>query len=123
MHAPSWLLLFWSGFAATLAAAIVGTALGCGAPRAWALTPRPRTGPAAFATTLFAGLLLYPALYGILFEIAARADIRTGLIAGALQAFVVFLLSRRSLGSAVSLRIASANLVYAVTLAFLYTTP
>lgn len=123
MHAPSWLLLFWSGFAATLAAAIVGTALGRGAPRAWALTPRPRTGPAAFGTTLFAGLVAYPALYGFLFEFGARAEIRTGLIAGSLHALIVFLLGRRLLGNAVSFRMASANLVYAVTLAFLYTTP
>jgi hypothetical protein len=123
MPVPAWFLLFWSGLAATCTAALVGSALGGRTPGAWALVPRHRSTAGAAAATLLAGLLIYPAIYGAIFEVVGDATALTGLMAGSLHAIAAFALARRSAPTRDSLRTAFQHLLYAVVVGFLYVTP
>jgi hypothetical protein len=122
MPSPSWILLSWSGFAATLAAALVGVAVGAGAPRAWSLAPRAPTTSSALRATVVTGLVAYPLLYGLVFELLGRADLLIGLMAGSLHAIIAFFLARPRAHPATAMRSAAAHLVYVTVLAFVYIT-
>jgi hypothetical protein len=123
MPSPSWLLLVWSGCAATFAAAVFATAIGGGRAHAWSLAPRPRSTSGAFGWNAVAGIALYPLLYGIAFELAGTSDVRSGLLAGFIHAAAMFAAARPRHDIHGATRVAAAHLVYAVVLAFLYVTP
>jgi hypothetical protein len=123
MPAPSWLLLAWSGFAATCVASLAGALVGGDEPHTWSFLPRSRSALAALLTTLAAGLIAYPLIYGAVFEHLARADARLGAILGLGHAVIalVFALPARAPRSAG--RVALMHALYGLTLAFLYVTP
>ena len=123
MIMPAWLLLIWSGLAAASAAALVAPALGGVPVAAWSLAPLPRSRAHGIAWSIAAGMFAYPLLYGIAFELLHRADIRIGLLLGAVHGAIMFLAARRASTTRAALRAASAHLVYAAVLAFLYVTP
>jgi hypothetical protein len=123
MPAPSWVLLTWSGFAATFAAAVFGNAVGGGAPRAWSLAPRARTRVDALRWSFLAGMLGFPILYSLVFELIGRSDILVGIIAGLIHAPVAFLAARPREDRASAWRAAGIHFVYVVVFAFLYITP
>jgi hypothetical protein len=123
MPAPSWLLLVWSGCAATCVAAAVGALVGGRAAAPWALYPRPARGARAFGASLLAGVIVYPAVYGLLFEAAGRADLRFGLILGAAHAVLAFAAAGPATARRRALRVAAMHVVYGVAIAFLYVTP
>jgi hypothetical protein len=123
---PSWLLLAWAGGAATSAAVLAGSLLGGRSTMPWALAYRPQSLAQALAGTALAGLLFYPLVYGVLFEVLGTADMRTGAVAGGLHAVVaVGLTFRRRARPALRtlVRVAAARLLYAIVIGFLYVTP
>lgn len=122
MLAPSWVLLAWSGFAATVAAAVYGAVAGGDMPRAWSLAPRPDSYASALRWSVGAGLFIYPILYALLFEAIGRADVLAGLAAGVLHAFTAFAFVRLRHDGATALRAAGLHLVYVVVFAVLYIT-
>lgn len=123
MIVPAWLLLIWSGLAAASAAAMVAPAIGGVPVASWSLAPAPRSRFHGALWSLTAGAVVYPVLYGFLFELLHRADLTTGLILGALHAAVMFALARRDGTTRSALRTAVAHLVYGAVIAFLYVTP
>ncbi|CAN5682453.1 hypothetical protein BH23GEM9_BH23GEM9_13660 [soil metagenome] len=118
-----WFLLAWSGFAATCAAALLGALTGGLQAASWSLLPTQRSALLATAVTLLVGTLVYPLLYGAVFELAGRADIPMGAILGAIHAAVTATLVSRRNPPRVALRVALMHLVYGVVIAFLYVTP
>jgi hypothetical protein len=126
VFAPSWLLLGWAAAAATCAAAFTGSLLGGRAPWPWALSPRPRSPARAVLGTAAAGLVFYPLVYGLVFELLGRSDVLVGTVAGVVHALVAAAAAAASAspnpGSA-ALRLGLAHLVYAVVMGFLYVTP
>ena len=122
MHPPSVLLLVWCALGATMAAAIVGVIIGRTA-FSWSLAPGAQTRTEALSWSVIGGLILYPIVYGLLFEAIHRADIRIGLVFGGIHGAAMFLLARPRADARNALRAAAAHLVYAVTIAFLYVTP
>jgi hypothetical protein len=123
MIVPAWLLLTWSGLAAASAAALIAPVIG-GVPTAsWSLAPTPRSRLHGALWSFTAGVLAYPLLYGVVFELLHRADLRTGLILGALHATVMFAFARQRGSTRAALRVAIAHLVYGGMIAFLYVTP
>ena len=122
MHAPSPLLLLWCGLAATIAAAITGAIAGGTDARSWSLAPHARSRAHALYWCL-AGILAYPAVYGLIFEALHRADIRIGLLLGAIHAAIMFIAADPRRSSRNALRVAAAHLVYGAIIAFLYVTP
>ena len=124
MIMPAWLLLLWSGLAAACAAALVAPAIGGVPVASWSLAPLPRSRTHGALWSFAAGLLIYPVLYGTIFELLHRADLRTGLMLGAVHGAAMFVLVRRRRGSGrAGVRTATAHLVYGAVLAFLYVTP
>lgn len=123
MITPAWLLLIWSGLAAATAAALTAPAIG-GVPIAsWSLAPMPRSRAHGAAWSFAAGVIAYPLVYGIVFELLQRADLRTGLILGALHGALMFAVARQRGSLRAAFRAASAHLVYGTVIAFLYITP
>lgn len=120
---PSWLLLAWAGGAATSAAALTGSLLGGRSHVPWALVPRPGSVLQALAGTLLVGLVVYPAVYGVVFETLGRADLTVGLAGGALHGVVAGLAGGPRRDPRRAARLAAAHLVYAAVLGFLYVTP
>lgn len=124
MIMPAWLLLLWSGLAAACAAALIASAIGGVPVASWSLAPLPRSRTHGAIWSFAAGLLVYPVLYGLVFELLHRADLRTGLILGAIHGAVMFVLARRRrVSGRAGFRITAAHLVYGAVLAFLYVTP
>ena len=122
MHGPSLLLLLWCGLAATIGAAIAGTLIG-GSAVPWSLAPRPRAIGDALVWSVLGGITLYPLAYGILFDALHRADIRIGVLLGAIHGIIMFVAADPRADRRAAFRVGAAHLVYAVTLAFLYVTP
>jgi hypothetical protein len=124
MPAPSWLLLIWSGCAATCAAALAGSLIGGRAAGSWALLPRPRPTGRALGSTFLAGVVLYPLVYGILFELNSRSHLADGVVAGAVHAMLLLIAARRlTLPGRTAVRIAVMHVVYGAIIALLYVTP
>jgi uncharacterized membrane protein YeaQ/YmgE (transglycosylase-associated protein family) len=123
MPAPSWFLLVWSGSAATCVAALAGALVGGSAPATWSLLPRHRSNVRSLAATALAGAVIYPLIYGIVFETLGRADATLGLIMGAGHATVAAAFADPLRTPRVALRVAFMHFLYAVGLAFLYVTP
>jgi hypothetical protein len=123
MPVPSWFLLLWSGLAATCAAALAGSLIGGSAARPWTLLPGDRTRSAALLSTLAAGFVAYPVLYGFLFEVVGRSGVGTGLVTGAVHALIMFLAAGPRSDTRSALRVAAMHLCYGGVLAFLYVTP
>jgi hypothetical protein len=123
MPLPSWILLLWCGLAATCAAALLGTLIGGSTPASWALVPRARSATRSLLSTIVAGVLLYPAFYGIAFEALARSSAGTGLALGAVHAAVALTVVWRTADPRAAVRSAAMHLVYGVVIAFLYVTP
>lgn len=123
MIMPAWLLLLWSGLAAASAAALAAAAIGGVPAGSWSLAPNPRSRSHAAAWTIVAGVLVYPVLYGLAFEILHRADVRIGFLLGAVHGSVLFIIARRRGTTRAALRAAAAHLVYGTVMAFLYITP
>jgi hypothetical protein len=123
LTAPAWLMLIWCGLAAACAAAVPATIVG-GVPRGtWSLAPRPRSRLHGAAWSLLAGGVVYPILYGVLFETLNRSDLRIGLVAGAIHGLIAFLLARPRTTFRAAARAGTAHLVYGAMIAFLYVTP
>lgn len=122
MAAPSMLILFWCGLAATVTAAIVGALLGPRTPTAWALLPD-LSGWKAFGTSMLVGTAVYPLLYGLVFEVFHRADIGIGVLLGIAHASTTLVIGRPRQRPRLALRIAAMHLTYGLTLALLYVTP
>jgi len=120
---PSWLLLAWAGGAATAAAAVTASLLGGRSHVPWALVPRPGSALKALTGTLLVGLVVYPAVYGLIFETLGRADLTVGAAGGVLHAIVAGLAGGPRRDPRQAGRLAAAHLVYAVVLGFLYVTP
>lgn len=123
MIMPAWLLLVWSGLAATSVAALLAPAVGGAAVAPWSLAPVPRSVRHGAAWSLIAGAIVYPIVYGFLFELLHRADLRIGLVLGALHGVIMFAVARRTSSSRAAFRAAAAHLVYGAAIAFLYITP
>lgn len=123
MPAPSWLILAWSAFVATCAAAMTGALLGGSAPATWSLLPQARGAARALAGTAALGLVLYPVLYALVFEVAGRADATLGLLLGAVHALAALLAAGPRRRTRAAFRVAAMHFTYAVTLSFLYVTP
>lgn len=123
MNMPSWLLLLWCGLGGTCGAAVIGSVLGGSARMSWSLDPLPDSAMRGVAWSIVAGLVVYPAVYGVVFEAIRRSDYRIGLVLGAAHALIVILACNRRLGAAAAMRIVAIHVVYGTTLAFLYVTP
>lgn len=123
MIMPAWLLLIWSGLVAACVAAALAPLIGGVSVASWSLAPVPRSRSHGAAWSIAAGMFTYPLIYGIVFELIQRADLRTGLILGGLHGAVMFVVARRRGTSRAALRAAAAHLVYGIVMAFLYVTP
>jgi len=123
MIMPAWLLLIWCGCVATCAAAITARAVGGASTAAGSLAPLPRSRTHGLAWSIGAGVLAYPVLYGVLFELLHRADVGAGLVLGIVHAAVMFTFVRQRDTTRAAFRSATSVVVYAVVLAFLYVTP
>jgi hypothetical protein len=121
--APSWLLLTWTGGAATAVAAVTGSLLGGRAPTPWSLLPQPRSVTTALAATILAGVLIYPAIYGVIFELLGRADLHSGIAAGLPHGLLAAAAARPRRNPGAAARIATIHLAWAITFGFLYVTP
>jgi hypothetical protein len=121
---PSWLLMLWTGLAALLAAAaIIAPLAGSTAPRGALLFFRP-AGFVDFLLLLLLGLVLYPLVYGTIFDLLHVATILSGAGVGAAHAAVLLLVQplthRRIDAPAVTVL---TCLVYGIVMGFLYVTP
>ena len=123
MIMPAWLLLLWSGLAATSVAAVAAPAIGGVRTAPWSLAPVPRSRSHGAAWSILAGVLAYPLLYGVAFELLHRADLLTGLALGAVHGAVMFVPAHRAGTLRGAFRAAAAHLVYGAFIAFLYVTP
>jgi hypothetical protein len=123
MPAPSWLLLAWSGFAATCVASLAGALVGGDEPHTWSLLPRSRSALAALLATLAAGLIAYPLIYGAVFEHLARADAQLGALLGAGHGVIALLFARPTREPRNAFRVGLMHALYGLSLAFLYVTP
>jgi hypothetical protein len=74
-------------------------------------------------STIVAGVLLYPVLYGVAFEALARSSAGTGLALGSLHAVIALAVRWQSAGPGHAARSAAMHLVYGGVIAFLYVTP
>jgi hypothetical protein len=129
---PAWLLLLWAGVAATLAAAIVGVPPGA-TLRQLRLARRraPRNGRVApigtALATLAIGAIVYPVVYGLVFETVARADIGFGAGLGAVHGLLAggLRLLRPAAGQRAGrlFRLLLARFAYGAMLGFLYAVP
>jgi hypothetical protein len=122
MLEPGWLLLVWSGAAATAAAAVAGSVLG-GRGGSWLLLSQGRRRSTAVTLSMLAGILGYPALYGLAFEALGRADVPAGLLLGLVHGAVVFAAARPLSRPGPAARLATIHMVYGTALGFLYVTP
>jgi hypothetical protein len=120
---PSWVLLFWCGCAATCAAAVTGSLVGGSAPATWSLRIRAAPGVRSVAGTILAGVVVYPPIYGFIFEAARRADVTAGLALGLAHAILVALAARWAGRADGMPRLALMHVVYGAVLALLYVTP
>lgn len=123
MPVPSWPLLLWSGLAATCAAALFGSAIGGRAHAPWALAGWNAPTGGAAGMTLLAGLLLYPALYGVALELVGQSSAAVGLALGAVHGLAALAVAAARGQARHALRHALMHVVYGATLAFLYVTP
>jgi hypothetical protein len=123
MPSPAWLLLFWSGCAATCAAAAAGSLVGGKAARSWSLEPRPVSAALSLAATIAAGMLIYPVIYGVVFETIGRADVPAGAVMGGVHAVLAVAASHRAGLPRTMPRMAVMHLIYGIVLALLYVTP
>lgn len=123
MIAPAWLLLIWSGLAAASAAAVVAPAVGGVPVASWSLAPAPRSRLHGALWSVTAGILVYPLLYGLAFELLRRADLPAGLALGAIHGAAMFAMARSQGSTRAALRTGVAHLIYGAVLAFLYITP
>lgn len=123
MIMPAWLLLIWSGLAATCAAAVTARAIGGVSSAPWSLAPMPRSPLHGALWSLVAGLAAYPLLYGLIFEALHRADVPVGLALGLVHAVILFAFVRQRDTSRAAFRAAVPQVIYAAVLGFLYVTP
>jgi hypothetical protein len=123
MIMPAWLLLLWSGLAAASAAAVIAPAIGGVSVASWSLAPTPRSRAHGAAWTVAAGMIAYPIIYGVAFEILHRSDMRIGILLGGVHGAIMFVVARRRGTTRAALRAAAAHLAYGTVMAFLYITP
>lgn len=143
MPAPSWLLLFWSGFAASMASewivAAVRALFTTKNPLSRTARPRLMSAPrASVPLALAIGTLVAAPAYGIIFEWWNRADLMAGLALGTLHgaiagavAMVTFLRRRRIDRRLAPVRVLAAfrarrmitRVLYGGLLGFLYVVP
>jgi hypothetical protein len=123
MTLPSWLLLIWSGAAATCAAAMTGTVIGAARKGTWSLAPRESTRLHNLAWTFGAGCVLYPFIYGLLLALLHTHSATAGLLLGALHAGIVVAVNSPNRNSARVVSLAAMHIVYGVLIAFLYVAP
>jgi hypothetical protein len=123
MPSPSWLLLFWSGCAATCAAAAAGSIVGGRGARTWSLEPRRHSAVISLAATIAAGALIYPVIYGVVFETISRADVPAGAVMGSVHALLAVIAAHAAGAPRAMPRMAVMHLTYGIVLALLYVTP
>jgi hypothetical protein len=124
---PSWLLLIWSGLAATLAASVVGAGpgilIGTRIPRRHRL--RRHLGRLLLGAAL--GVIVYPVLYGVAFEWMVRADLVIGAMLGAAHGALAILARAvrppTHRGAPGPGRLLAGHLVYGALLGWLYVVP
>jgi hypothetical protein len=121
---PSWLLLLWTGLAALLAAALIVAPLaGPRAPRGAIYFFRPE-GFAQYLLLVFLGLVLYPLLYGLAFDLTHTASVLSGAAAGlAHAAGLLAIRAARRARIQMPLLTLLLYVVYGAVLGFLYVTP
>ena len=121
---PSWLLLVWTGLAATLAiAAIFAPLFGSRGPRGSVYFFRPRAFP-DFLLLALLGILVYPLVYGFIFDSIHVASAFSGAVTGALHGVALVAISairrRRPEMPGITLLLYVA---YGAVLGFFYVTP
>jgi hypothetical protein len=141
-QAPSWLLLFWCGFAASLASEWIVAAVRAAIARGRGVQP---TGPRLMSTprgsvpiAVLLGTLVSSPIYGLVFELWHRADLAAGLALGTLHGIlaglfvlVAFLRRRRKDNRATPVRPLAVfrvrrlvtRVLYGALLGFLYVVP
>ena len=119
----SWLLLIWTGLAATIFAAAVVAPLAARGERGALLFMRPAS--IADACLLAAlGVIVYPAIYGTILDAMHSASILTGAALGLAHAIVLTLSPRSSRRVNATVRaIVLTHVAYGAVLGFLYVTP
>lgn len=119
---PAWPLLFWSGLVATV---ICVWMLGALVPDAGARALAPFARRAAPLQALVLGVLVYPILYAVPFQLLHRATLPTGALLGLLHALLLF--APRSARTATDrpalLWRAGTVVLYGAILGFTYLTP
>jgi hypothetical protein len=137
---PSLVILAWAALAATLAAAFVGAPPGNTAAALFGVVPtrtarapadaaRRRAGCALAGVTLVTGVLVYPLLYAVVFEVVGRADFAFGAGLGAVHSLAAgfarvirpAVFRPRNVGAFP--RLVIARLVYGAVLGLLYPVP
>ncbi len=116
--------MLWTGLAALLAAAaLIAPLAGPDAPRSAVFFFRP-AGFADFLLLLTLGMVLYPLVYGAIFDLIHVANLVAGATVGAVHAAI--LLAAQTLGQRriqrPSVTILTC-LVYGIVIGFLYVTP
>jgi hypothetical protein len=123
---PSWLLLLWAGVAATLAAGLAGAGPGV-LIGAHMRTRGFRRHLGRFSLAIALGTLVYPLLYGLVFETTARADLALGAGLGAAHGLLALIWTAirpiRSSHSPARLQLLLGHLIYGATLGLLYVVP
>lgn len=122
--APSWLLLVWTGLAALLAAALIVAPLaGSGGPRSALYFFRPQDAGGYILMGVL-GLLVYPVLYGLAFDLTHTASVLSGAAAGIVNAAILIAVRAVQRGRIEKpLLTLLLYVVYGAVLGFLYVTP
>lgn len=119
----SWLLLIWTGLAATIFAAAVIAPLAARGVSGSVLFMRPAS-IADTALLALLGIVVYPAIYGTILDTLHSASILTGAAIGVAHAIVlVFALGINRRGNATIRAILLTHVAYGAVLGFLYVTP
>jgi hypothetical protein len=119
----SWLLLIWTGLAATIFAAAVVAPLAARETRGSLLFMRPASVTDLLLLAVL-GIIVYPAVYGTILDALHSASILTGAALGLAHALVLLLTARvQRIGSTAVRTLFLTHVAYGAVLGFLYVTP
>lgn len=124
---PSWLLLLWTGLAATLVASVAGAGPGILIGTRLSRRNRVRRHFGRLMLAVLLGVVLYPLLYGAVFEALGRADLTLGAALGGAHGALAVLwrVLRPPTGRDLPgpLRLLIGHALYGVVLGVLYIVP
>jgi hypothetical protein len=121
--APSWLLMLWAGAAAfLLTATFMGAIPASHTPATRVLCFQPR-GTRDSLTTAALGVLLYPLMYCLIFDLIHAANVFSGAGLGLLHAAVCLTLRARDRPYPAPRTLLAALVTYGILLGWLYATP